>query len=67
MERPLHQPHSGRRFDTATDANTSMTPSHPNNPRSRFNMMSLWSAYPRQRSESTDLAVRNRPNVMKLR
>ena len=47
----------------ATAAKTSATPSHPRSPRTRFNI----DRYPRHRSLSTDLAVRNSPNVMKLR
>ena len=46
----------------ATAEKTSTTPSQPSSPRMRFTM-----SQPRQRSESTDLAVRNRPKVMKLR
>src|SRR5689334_6618791 len=40
MASPYHQVHSGRKFLMATAANTSATPSHPSNPRIRFNICS---------------------------
>ncbi len=73
MARLYHQPHSGRRFLMATAANTSATPSQPRSPRILFSIDtsvcsdSRGARQPRQRSESTDFAVRNSPNVMKLR
>ena len=55
--------HSALRKNTATAASTSAVPSHPMVSKARFNI----ARYPRHRSLSTALAVRNRPKVMKLR